>query len=233
MRYCPECDTHLQAIDVFCTKCGIRLEQNENLVDVSPDGRVLLTSSKDKTLKIWDVKTGSCIRNLKGHRNAIISATGISCVKYAVSGGHSTIRVWDLETGQCSRVIEEQNTVIEALAVSQDVKLAVCATNDGNLKIWSLETGECMHTIEDVNGPIVAIKITKDNKVAVAGSRDMILTFCDLEGGDCIQTLTGRDSCHILEMGLEEQIESAALDVMDRIQLNRLFELADRPLGKE
>jgi WD40 repeat protein len=31
------------------------------------DGRRVVSGSKDKTLRVWDVDTGECVRELKGH----------------------------------------------------------------------------------------------------------------------------------------------------------------------
>ena len=33
----------------------------------SPDGRVLVSSSDDMTIRMWDAETGKCLNTLKGH----------------------------------------------------------------------------------------------------------------------------------------------------------------------
>ena len=32
-----------------------------------PDGRRIVSVSRDKTLKVWDIETGECVATLKGH----------------------------------------------------------------------------------------------------------------------------------------------------------------------
>ena len=32
-----------------------------------PDGRRVVSASRDKTLKVWDVETGECVATLEGH----------------------------------------------------------------------------------------------------------------------------------------------------------------------
>ncbi len=34
----------------------------------APDGKTLVSASRDKTLKIWDVESGTCKMTLEGHR---------------------------------------------------------------------------------------------------------------------------------------------------------------------
>jgi WD40 repeat protein len=37
-------------------------------VSFSPDGRVLVSGSQDETIKLWDVKTGECLKILRPER---------------------------------------------------------------------------------------------------------------------------------------------------------------------
>ena len=36
-----------------------------------PDGRRVVSASKDKTLKVWDVATGECLATLQGHSDSV------------------------------------------------------------------------------------------------------------------------------------------------------------------
>ncbi len=44
---------------------------------VFPDGRRVVSGSKDKTLKVWDVATGECVATLKGHSHVV--RCGVHC----------------------------------------------------------------------------------------------------------------------------------------------------------
>ena len=37
-----------------------------------PDGKAI-SASRDKTLKVWDLKTGQCVMTLQGHTDSVIS----------------------------------------------------------------------------------------------------------------------------------------------------------------
>lgn len=60
----------------------------------------LLTSSVDNTIKLWDVKTGKCVRTQFGHIEGVWS---ISADTFRIiSGAHDRlVKVWDLQNGKC------------------------------------------------------------------------------------------------------------------------------------
>ncbi|KAG2731706.1 hypothetical protein G9P44_005293 [Scheffersomyces stipitis] len=60
----------------------------------------LLTSSLDNTIKLWDVKTGKCIRTQFGHIEGVWSIAADTF--RIISGAHDRlIKVWDLQNGRC------------------------------------------------------------------------------------------------------------------------------------
>ena len=40
-------------------------------VNFTPDGKGLVSSSRDKTIKVWDLATGKLLRTLEGHRESV------------------------------------------------------------------------------------------------------------------------------------------------------------------
>src|SRR5437667_26546 len=43
-------------------------------ISISADGKRVLTSSADKTLRLWDADTGKCLRVLQGHTARVVGA---------------------------------------------------------------------------------------------------------------------------------------------------------------
>jgi len=67
----------------------------------SPDGQQLVSASMDQRIKVWDVKTGECLRKLEGHTKWIYTPTftflpgddSIHCETCISSSGDRTIRL--------------------------------------------------------------------------------------------------------------------------------------------
>jgi WD40 repeat protein len=76
----------------------------------SPDNRLLLTGSVDKTAKLWDISTGELLRVFRGHNAAITKVAFSSDGKQVVTASmDKTIRTWntdynDLLVYACTRV---------------------------------------------------------------------------------------------------------------------------------
>ncbi|AJR38974.1 Met30p [Saccharomyces cerevisiae YJM453] len=75
-------------------------EQETVLDENIPYPTHLLSCGLDNTIKLWDVKTGKCIRTQFGHVEGVwdIAADNFRII----SGSHDgSIKVWDLQSGKC------------------------------------------------------------------------------------------------------------------------------------
>jgi centriolar protein POC1 len=60
-----------------------------------PNGRFLLSTSNDSTLKIWDLRQGHILYTLYGHEGASTAANFSPCGDYFCSAGvDSIVMVW-------------------------------------------------------------------------------------------------------------------------------------------
>jgi len=68
-------------------------------VAFSPDGRRLVSASSDRTVRVWDVDTGTCEAVLKGHTDEVFAAAFHPDGKRLASAGRDrAVWLWDLAT---------------------------------------------------------------------------------------------------------------------------------------
>jgi WD40 repeat protein len=66
-------------------------------VAYSPDGRLVATSSDDRTVRIWDARTAQEVRRYTGHTEAVNCVVFSSDGRQLVSGSDDkTVRLWDV-----------------------------------------------------------------------------------------------------------------------------------------
>jgi len=64
----------------------------------------LASGSRDKSIKLWDVKSGKCVATLVGHDNWVTDLCFHTSGKYLLSvSDDKSMRVWDLLTARCAR----------------------------------------------------------------------------------------------------------------------------------
>ena len=74
---------------------------------ISSDGQFALSSSWDKTLRLWDLNTGNTTRRFVGHTSDVLSVSFSADNRQIVSGSRDrTIKLWNT-LGECKYDIKD------------------------------------------------------------------------------------------------------------------------------
>jgi len=103
-------------------------------VAFSSDGTKLLTGSRDKTARLWDVGTGSQIRAFQGHEDSVDAvALSPDGTKVLTGSQDKTARLWDAETGQEIERFERHTRGVSTVAFSPDGTAYLTGSTDGTV----------------------------------------------------------------------------------------------------
>jgi WD40 repeat protein len=166
-----------------------------NSVCLSADGRYALSGSSDKTLKLWEVETGRCLRTFEGHKYGVSSVCLSADGRYALSGisysMNNTLRLWEVATGRGLRIIEGHNDGVESVCLSTDGRYALSGSLDKTLKLWEVASGRCLRTFEGHTKVVTSVCLSPDVRYALSGSWDQTLKLWEVETGRCLRTFEG------------------------------------------
>lgn len=103
-------DYGIDIIDIATNKYIRTLEGHTakiTCVQASNNGQLLISSSRDKTIKLWNTTTWNCIKTLSGHKSHINSIFVSPDNKLLSSTDTQHIHIWDIQTGECLKTITD------------------------------------------------------------------------------------------------------------------------------
>ena len=120
-------------------------------ITFSDDGKYYITSSRDATIKIWDLKKNLLIRTL--HQDESINCIALSHDgKYLVSGSGanytnavarqlvpSYVKLWEIETGILLKTFEGHKDSIRAVSISKNNQYIAASTWNNIINIWDMQ----------------------------------------------------------------------------------------------
>ena len=164
---CPFVFSVAHKNDQFVPVCSIAseplaiLEGHENIVtsaSFSLDGTKIVTSSWDKTAKIWDAESGEKLLTLTGHTSTVSAAAFSPDGKKVVTGStDSTARIWDAESGKLLHTLETPMSFVFDVIFTPDGTRVITANSDTTahfwgypstlLKVWDVESGKRLEVL--------------------------------------------------------------------------------------
>lgn len=88
----------------------------------SPDCKQVVSGSRDRTVRLWDVVTGAGLQTLEGHLDSVNSVPFSPDVKQVVSGSFDkTVRLWDAVMGAALQTLEGHSNSVKSVAFSPDM----------------------------------------------------------------------------------------------------------------
>ena len=160
-------------------------------VAFSPDGLMLASGSKDKTIQIWDLATGKSLRTFAGDSSTIWSvAFDSNGTRLATGTGFWRVMLWDLKTGQVIRSLDHTASVW-SVALSPDGQLIASGSGDQTTKISDATTGSLIQNFPDHTDFVYSVAFSPDGKSLISASKDKKITVVDVATGRLLKTLEG------------------------------------------
>lgn len=151
-------------------------------LSITPDGKILASSSFDKTIKLWNLSTGQLINTLSQHTKGIVCIAISPDGKTLASGGwDETIKLWNLSTGELIYSLKGHTGSVQSLAITADSQTLISGSFDQTIKLWCLERGEFLGNLAEKDGHISALALSADGQTLASAGGDGIITLRQLD----------------------------------------------------
>lgn len=119
-----------------------------NSANFNPSGDRIVTTSCDKTAKVWDTKSFEEIATLIGHSEEVLSA------QYSADGSRilttsrdNRVFIWDAYSFKPIGVLVGHIRAVNSAEYSPDGCVILTASDDGTIRIWDSDTKRILKTI--------------------------------------------------------------------------------------
>jgi hypothetical protein len=161
-------------------------------VAFSPDGRLALSGSDDRSVRLWDVAGGAELHRFDGHTDVVAAVTFAPDGRRAASaGGDRTIRLWEVPTGRPLGCWRGHTDTVRALAFAPEGKFIVSGGDDGTARLWDAATGVELRTLTGHEGRVTSVAVADDGRRILTGGYDHTVRVWDAADGTELRRLAG------------------------------------------
>ena len=162
---------------------------------VTPDGKRIVSGGDDRTVRVWDMKSGRLHHVLYGHSESVRAVAVTPDGRHIVSGGtYDVVRVWDLKSGQFLHSIAGQGAfrAVHTVAVSADGRRVAWAGAGNAVQVWDLANGRLEHRLKSQDQVVRFVVLTPDGKYLLSCGDAGIVQIWGLSSGQLERCLNGK-----------------------------------------
>ncbi|XP_062513721.1 pleiotropic regulator 1-like [Corticium candelabrum] len=160
-------------------------------IALDPTNEWFATGSADRTIKIWDLASGTLKLSLTGHISTVRGLAVSERQPYLFSGGEDKqVKCWDLEQNKVVRHYHGHLSAVHALCLHPTIDILISCGRDSTARVWDIRTKACIHTLVGHTNTVASVKSQGVDPQVVTGSHDSTIRLWDLAAGKSRCTLT-------------------------------------------
>eukprot|EP01065_Artemidia_motanka_P029344 TRINITY_DN3547_c1_g1_i1.p1 TRINITY_DN3547_c1_g1~~TRINITY_DN3547_c1_g1_i1.p1 ORF type:complete len:890 (+),score=245.50 TRINITY_DN3547_c1_g1_i1:58-2727(+) len=185
----------------------------------SPDGNRFVSASRDRTVRIWDVKSGTELHMIRGHNGFTLGCDYSPRGDLVVSASEDrTVRLWEAETGKKVHVLRGHQDKVYSAKFSPSGWEVVSASCDHCVKVWSVTEGRKLVTLRGHTHAVFSCCFSRDGTRVASAGDDKSVRVWRWQTAQEIAVLSGHEgtvwSCAWAD---DKHVASASMD--QRIRL--------------
>ena len=158
---------------------------------VEPNNQWFASGAGDRTIKIWDLASGSLRLTLTGHISTVRGLAVSPRHPYLFSCGEDKmVKCWDLETNKVIRHYHGHLSGVYTLSLHPTLDVLVTGGRDGVARVWDMRTRSNIHVLSGHTQTVSDLVCQEADPQVITSSLDATVRLWDLAAGKTMGVLT-------------------------------------------
>jgi WD40 repeat protein/tRNA A-37 threonylcarbamoyl transferase component Bud32 len=163
-------------------------------VSFSPDGQRVVSTSSDKTVRVWKADGSAAPTVLRGHDDTVISASFSPDGQHVVSASFDkTVRVWKADGTSAPIVLRGHDNLVWSASFSPDGQRVVSASGDKTVRVWEADGTGAPIVLRGHDEMVTSASFSPDGQHVVSESLDNTVRVWKADGIGAPIVLRGHD----------------------------------------
>ncbi|XHX79252.1 MAG: protein kinase [Stenomitos frigidus ULC029] len=183
-------------------------------VVIHPNGKTIASGSGDRTVKIWDLATGTVLQTLSANAGWVRAiASSPDGQTLASCNNDRRVVLWHWETGDRLQMLDGHSDWARTVCFSPDGQYLASGSQDKTIRLWNLSTGKTMHVLSGHTHWVIGVAFSPDGQIVASSSRDKTIRLWHTTTGALIRVLEGhQDAVNAIAISPNGRILASASD---------------------
>ena len=171
-------------------------------VSFAPDNRYIVSSSEDRTVRLWSLDTYTALVVYKGHDRPIWDVKFGPFGHYFATASHDhTARLWSTDHIYPLRIFAGHLSDVDALAWHPNSAYIATGSSDKTVRLWDIQRGSSVRLFSGHTAPVTALAISPDGRTLASAADDATINLWDIASGKKMKSMRGHGKTSIYSLG--------------------------------
>ncbi|KIX03045.1 uncharacterized protein Z518_06595 [Rhinocladiella mackenziei CBS 650.93] len=173
----------------YCSPLKAPVTRGSASVAFSPDGQLFASAAPDRTIRLWNPRTGLLLSTFTGICPIVFSPDSQLLTSVPAD---KVVSLRNASTGVLSLTLEGHLNWVVAVAFSPDGRLFASASCDTTIKLWNLAVGACCNTLQGHSDWGPTVSFLQDGQLLASTTPSGTVELWDVKTGELRRTLKAR-----------------------------------------